>query len=72
MFGGPFHIRYLDSFLTFPMAYLAFLFFGLALVLRFRAVTNPFPDLPNFPFDSEDVVSIVFRLSNFFEIFKVT
>ena len=85
MLGDPFLIRYLEFFsnsliilersfmLTFPMAYLAFFyFFDLALVLRARAVTNPFPDLPNFPFDSEDVVSILFRLSNFFEIFKVT
>ena len=59
--------------LTFSMAYLSFLyFFDLYLVLRARAVTNPFPDLPNFPFDSEDVVSILFRLSNFSEAFKVT
>ena len=59
--------------LTFPMAYLAFLyFFDLALVLRARAVTNPFSDIPHFHFDSEDVVSILFRLSNFSEIFKVT
>ena len=35
------------------MAYLAFLYFSdLTLVLRARAVTNPFPDLPNFTFDS--------------------
>ena len=59
--------------LKFTMAYLALLyFFDLALVLRARAFTNPFPDLPNFHFDSEDVVSILFRLSNFSEIFKVT
>ena len=49
-----------------------FVFFDLDLVLRSRAVTNPFPDLPNFPFDSEDVVSMLFRLSNLSEIFKVT
>ena len=49
-----------------------FVFFDPALVLRAKAVTNPFPDLPNLPFDSKDVVSILFRLSNFFEIFKVT
>ena len=49
-----------------------FEFFDLTLVLRARAVTNPFPDLPNFPFESEDVVSILFRLSNFAETFKVT
>ena len=85
MFGGPFQIRYLDNFsnslifleksfkLTFTMAYLAFLnFFYLALVLRARAVNNPFPDLPNFPFDSEDVVSILSRWSNFSEIFKIS
>ena len=48
-----------------------FYFCGLTLVLKVRAVTNPFPDLPNFPFDSEDVVFILFRLSNFAEIFKV-
>ena len=59
--------------LTFLMAYLAFLYFDdLTLVLKSRAVTTPFPDLPNFSFDSEDAVSILFRLSNFAEIFKVT
>ena len=42
-----------------------------ALVLRARAVTNPFYDLPNFPFDSEYLVSILFILPNFAEIFKV-
>ena len=85
MFGDTFHIRYLDNFsnsliilersfmLTFLMAYLDFLYFlDLALVLRARAVTNPFPDLPNFPFESEDVVSVLFIQSNFFEMFKVT
>ena len=85
MFGYPFHIRYLDNFsnslillessfmITFRMAYLSFLYFcDLTLVLKARAVTNPFSDLPNFPFDSEDVVFILFRLSNFSEIFKVT
>ena len=49
-----------------------FLFFGLALVSRSRAVINPFPDLPNYPFDYEYLVSILFRLSKFFDIFKVT
>ena len=44
---------------------------NLTLVLKSRAVTNPFPDLSNFPFDSEDVVSILFRLSNFDDISKV-
>ena len=91
MFGDPFHIRYPDNvsnsliflersfMLTFQMAYLSFLyFFDLVLVLRVRAVTNPFPDLSNSTFDSEDVVSILFRLSNLSEklkiseIFKVT
>ena len=55
------------------MAYHAFLYFdNLTLVLKARAVTNPFPDLPNFPVDSEDVVFILFRLSNFDEMLKVT
>ena len=85
MFGDPFHIRYLDKFsnylillerffmLTFLMANLEFLyFFDPALVLRARAFTNPFPDLSNFAFDSEDVVSIFSRSSNFYEIFKVS
>ena len=83
MFGDPFHIRYLDNFsnslillersfiLTFPMAYLAF-FFDLALVLRARVVTNPFTYLSNSTFDSEDVLSILFRLSNFSEVFKIS
>ena len=85
MFGDPFHIRYLDNFfkifdnigkvlhaeISDGMPYL-FVFFGFSLVLRAIAVTNLFPDLPNFPFDSEDVVSILFRSSNFPDIFKVT
>ena len=85
MFGDPFHIRYLDKFfkrfdnvgkvlhanISDGIPYL-FVFFDLTLVLRSRAVINPFPDLPNFPFDSEDVVSIFFRLSKFAETFKVT
>ena len=59
--------------LTFPMAYLAFLFFfDLDLVLISRAVTNPFPDLSNSNFDYEDVVFILFRSSNFYEIFKTS
>ena len=49
-----------------------FYFCDLTLVLKARAVTNPFPDLSNFPFDSEDVVSIFFRFSNFSETFKLT
>ena len=79
MFGDPFHIKYLDFFFKvfdniekvihaniydgIPCLYE---FFDLALDLRARAVTNPFSDLPNFPFDSEDVVSILFRLSFLF------
>ena len=83
MFGCSFQISYLNNFsnslifleksfiLTFPMAYLDFLyFFDLALFLRARAVTNPFPDLSNSTLDSEDVVSILFRPSNFSEILK--
>ena len=85
MFGDPFHIRYLDNFFKlfdnvgkvlhddiYDGIPCLFVFFDLALVLRDKAITNPFPDLSNFPFDSKDVVSILFRLSNFFEIFKVT
>ena len=85
MFGCSFQISYLNNFsnslifleksfiLTFPMAYLAFLYsFYLALVLRARAVTNPFPDTSIFTFDSEDVVSILSRSSNFSEIFKIS
>ena len=57
--------------LTFLMAYLAFLsFFGLTLVLKSRAVTNPFPDLSNLRFHSEDEDSILFRLSNFADMSK--
>ena len=44
---------------------------NLTLVLKSRVVTNPFPDISNFPFDSEDVVFILSRLSNFDEISKV-
>ena len=52
------------------MAYLAFLYLcDPTLVLKSRAVTNPFPDLSNF-FDS-DVVFILFRLSNFDEMSNV-
>ena len=49
-----------------------FVFFDLAMVLRARAVTNPFSDPSNYTFDSEDVVSILFRSSNFSEIFKIS
>ena len=85
MFGDPFHIRYLDnSFKLFDFVGkilhadiydgipCLFVFFDLALVLRYRAVTNPFPDLFYSTFDSEDVVSILFILSNFSEIFKIS
>ena len=85
MFGDPFHIRqpanFLKLFDNLQKVLLAdisdgmpclFYFCDLTLVLRTRAVTNPFPDLPNFPFDSEDVVFILFRMSNFAETFKVT
>ena len=59
--------------LTFTMEYLAFLYFcDPALVLKTREVINPFPDIPNFPFDSEDVILILSRLSNFDEMSKVT
>ena len=85
MCGDPFHIRYLDnSFKLFDFVGKVlhadisdgipclFVFSDLVLVLRARAVTNPFPDLSNSTFDSEDVVSILFRLSNFSEIFKIS
>ena len=49
--------------LTFTMAYLAFLYFSdLALVFKIREVVNPFPDISNYPFDSEDVIFILSRL----------
>ena len=85
MFGCLFQMRYLNKIfklfdllersfiLKFTMAYLAFLYFvDLALVLRARAVTNHFPDPYIFTFDSEDVVSILSRLSNFSENFKIS
>ena len=85
MFRDPFHISYLDNFFKlfdnvgkvlhddiYDGIPCLFVFFDLTLVLRVRAVTNPFPDLTNSPFDSEDVVSILFIMSNFSEIFKVT
>ena len=69
MFGDPFHIRHFDNFFKlfdFVGKVLhadipdgipcLFVFFDLALVLRTRAVTNPFPDLSNSTFDSEYVV----------------
>ena len=86
MFGDPFHISYLanflklfDNLLKVLLADISngipclFVFLrNLTLVLKAIAVTNPFTDIPNFPFDSEDVVSILFRLSKFSETFKVT
>ena len=70
MFGDPFIVRYLSNFYKlfdnigkvrhadiFDGMPCLFVFFDLALVLRARAVTNPFPDIHNFTFDSEDVVS---------------
>ena len=79
MFGDPFHIRYLANFLKFfdnlgnvlltdisnGIPCLFVFVRNLTLVLKARAVTNPFPDLSNFQFYSEDVVFILFRLSNF-------
>ena len=83
MFGDTFHIRYLDNFFKLfdfvgkvlhadIFDGIPCLFFDPALVLRARAVTNPFPDLSYSTFDSEDVVSILFRSSNFSEIFKIS
>ena len=85
MFGDPFQIRYLDNFFKLFDFFgkvlhtdiyggipCLLIFFDLALVLRARAVTNPFPDPYNYTFDSEDVVSILFRPSNFSEIFKIS
>ena len=85
MFGDPFHISYLANFLklfdNLRKVFLAEIsdgihcllcFCDLTFFLKSIAVTNPFPDLPNFPFESEDVVFILFRLSNFSETFKVT
>ena len=83
--GDPFHISYFANFLklfdnlrrvlltdiSYGIPFLFVFLRNLTLVLKSRAVTNPFPDLPNFPFDSEDVDFILFRLSNFAEIFKV-
>ena len=57
--------------LTFTMAYLAFLYFcDLALVLKPREIINHFPDLSYFPFDFEDVIFILSRLSNFDKMSK--
>ena len=82
MFGDTFHIRYFDNFsnsliflersfmLTFPMAYLAFFVFS-TLIWSWDPERLPTPFLIS-PIYSEDVVSILFGLSNFSEIFKVT
>ena len=86
MFGDPFQIRYLDNFFKLfdfvgkvlhtdiydGIPCLFIYIFDLVLVLIARAVTTPFPDLYNSTFDSEDVVSILFRLSKFSEIFKIS
>ena len=85
MCGDPFLIRYLDNFFKLFDFFgkvlrtdisddipCLFVFFDLALVLRARAVTNPFPDLSYSTFDSEDVVSIFSKSSNFSEIFKIS
>ena len=54
------------------MAYLAFLYFcGLTLDLKPREVINPIPDISNFPFDYEDVIFILSRMSNFEDMSKV-
>ena len=59
--------------LTFPMSYLAILYFvDPSLVLRVRAVTNTFPDLPIFAFYPDDVVSIISRMPIFSEISKIS
>ena len=47
-------------------------FCDLDFVWKPREVTNPFPDLSIFTFDSEDVVSILSRLPNFSENFKIS
>ena len=55
------------------MVYFAFLYlYDLTLILKPREVINPFPDLSNVPFDSEDVILILSWLSNFNEMYKVT
>ena len=55
------------------MAHLAFMHLcGLTLTLKPREVINPFPDLSNFPPDSEDMIFIFSRLSNFNDMSNVT
>ena len=85
MFGDPFHIRYLDNVFKlfdfvgkvlhaeiFDGVPCLFVFYDPALVLRTKSVTNPFSDLSYSTFDSGDVVSILFRSSNFSEIFNIS
>ena len=48
--------------LTFPMAYLAFLYFGdLALALKPREVINPFPDLSNLIKESKKIEKLPYE-----------
>ena len=55
------------------MEYISFLcFFGPVLALITREVINPYSDLPNLTFDSENVILILSRLSDFNKIPKVT
>ena len=49
-----------------------FYFCDLALVLKPREVIDPFPDISNFPFEYEEVIFSLSRLSNFDDISKVT
>ena len=49
-----------------------FYFCNLVLVLKPREVINPFPDIFNYTFESEDMIFILSRLSNFDEMSKVT
>ena len=85
MFGDSFQIKYLDNFFKlfdfvgkvlhteiYDVIPCLFVFFDLALFLRARAVNNPFPDIYNSTFDSEDVVFILFRFSKFSENFKIS
>ena len=79
MFGDPFQIFYFANFLKLfdnlrkflltdvsdDIPCLFVLLRNLTLVLKPIEVTNSFPDISNFTFDSEDVVFIFSRLSNF-------
>ena len=49
-----------------------FLFMQNCFGLKPREVINPFPNLSYFPFEYEDVIFILSRLSNFNEMSKVT